>query len=546
MSSSSTDTNERQTTQIDPQLRQMYLDNFAKAQMVGADYAKQDVYGAPQLNPATGKMESAPRVADPTWAVGRASEIGGNMANNLNGAFNPADTLSRAEGWLNTAFNKEPTSVGAYGYDPTPFQMKGASLTPAQQQLYQMERVGTAGGPRTVIDASVPNELVRSVEDPLRNFDTSLIRDVNNPLKNFTRSTIQDVKTSDILAGMDQYKNRYTDDVINQSTQDLNRARQIAQMQNGSEAVRTGSFGGGRHGVVEGETNRGFADATARMSAQERSNAFNTAAGLSGQDISNRMTAGQSNQGADLAMAGLLKDAGLSAGQANTQKDLQLAGMLQQGGLTAGQANTQRDLTMANMIGGNRMQAQLANQNMDYNTAMQNLNAMMQGGGANTDRTMQALMANAGYGQQAGLSNQQALLDASKYNAGARTQSDMSNQNAGFQNISQMLAAAGQLPGIAQQQYQLPMDAMQKMLGLDQYSRGISQEQINALMQQYNERRQNELLPLQLQSSALGMNLPNLGMTSTGQSSTQYNPSGLQTIGQVAGIVGSLAGGFGG
>ena len=101
---------------------------------------------------------------------------------------------------------------------------------------------------------------------------------------------------------MSAYMNPYTDQVIDRSMQDLARQRGMAMQGIGDQAAQAGAFGGSRHGVVEGEAHRGFADAAANMSSGLRHQGFDTASGLMQQDM-NRMMQGQL-QGMNLGLTG--------------------------------------------------------------------------------------------------------------------------------------------------------------------------------------------------------------------------------------------------
>lgn len=594
MGKSSQTTNEATKTEIDPQLKDMYMTNYANAQRVGE--------GMSSMGPYTGT-----RVAGPTEALQRSADITANSAAAMSGEVPPwaaGQSIKRAEGWLNDVHSMsrgdEGTQMQAYGYDPLPFWTRGATVDPSQSETYSMDRSGirdmmTGSTPREAIrDVNAPDtprELIRDVNNP--NFDRSLIRDVNNPnvdrslvrdvsIKPVPRELVRDVSAGTIASGMPTYTNAYTDGVINRGLLDLNRARQLTQQQNGASAIRAGAFGGARHGVMEGETNRGFADASARLAAEERSKAFAQSASLSQADQASRMQAalanqgqdatmadlrlraataeGTANQGADLTMAGLRQQAGLETGRMNQAADLTAAqlrqeGMLragtanqaadmtaaqlrQQAGLEAGKANQAADLSAADMYQRGVLQAGAANQNMDYQTALASLNALNSGGQFNAGQRQQANMASAGYAQQAAQNNQAAANDASRFNATQKQAASAANQAGRFQSISQMLQAAQQAQALAQMQYQLPMDAASRLMNLDQYSRGVTNEQLQAAMQAWDDERYRNLPAMQLASSALGMQLPNLGMSSTGNSKTTYSPSGLQTIGQIAGLAG--------
>lgn len=74
-----------------------------------------------------------------------------------------------------------------------------------------------------------------------------------------------------------QYMNPYTNQVIDQSMNDIDRTRQLQQQQINAQALSRGAFGGSRQAVAESENSRNFMDQQARTSAQLRSQGFDTA-----------------------------------------------------------------------------------------------------------------------------------------------------------------------------------------------------------------------------------------------------------------------------
>lgn len=96
-------------------------------------------------------------------------------------------------------------------------------------------------------------------------------------------------------ANMGQYMNPYINTVVNRTTADMNRGRQMALNDVGAEATAAGAFGGSRHGLVEAETNRGFADAIGDMSAGLRQQGYNTALGAAQFDAGQQQTADMAN-----------------------------------------------------------------------------------------------------------------------------------------------------------------------------------------------------------------------------------------------------------
>jgi len=131
--------------------------------------------------------------------------------------------------------------------------------------------------------------------------------------------------------------NPYINDVVNQNTADLDRARQIANVDAASYATQAGAFGGDRAALLEAENNRNFMDSVARSSAQLRSAGFDQAS----QNLF---------QGAGMGLAGL---SGL--GQAGRMQELQRYGLLGQllGSIpgNTGQTNTERGSTLGTILG---------------------------------------------------------------------------------------------------------------------------------------------------------------------------------------------------
>lgn len=124
--------------------------------------------------------------------------------------------------------------------------------------------------------------------------------------------------------GIGAYMNPYTDQVVNTALSDVDRSRQMAQVGNASGATQAGAFGGDRHAIVEAETNRAYADQAARTSAQLRSQGFDTAAGLYGQDLNRGLQAGMANQSGALGSGQIQLGAGGLMGQLGNQQFNQL------------------------------------------------------------------------------------------------------------------------------------------------------------------------------------------------------------------------------
>ena len=123
----------------------------------------------------------------------------------------------------------------------------------------------------------------------------------------------------------DAYMNPYTDHVIDRSLQDLDRARAVAMQGIGDQAAAAGAFGNSRHGVVEGEAHRGFADAAAGTAANLRHLGFDTSSQLMQQDLARQMQAHLANQAMDAQTAAMNAQLAQQTGLANTGAQNQMA-----------------------------------------------------------------------------------------------------------------------------------------------------------------------------------------------------------------------------
>lgn len=102
------------------------------------------------------------------------------------------------------------------------------------------------------------------------------------------------------------YMNPYTQNVIDNTMNTLDRQRNQMLNQVGAQATAAGAFGGSRHGLVEAETNRGFADTMASTTAGLNQANFNNAQQMGLADINNRINQNQFNTNTQLNAANQL------------------------------------------------------------------------------------------------------------------------------------------------------------------------------------------------------------------------------------------------
>src|SRR5574341_1328470 len=112
---------------------------------------------------------------------------------------------------------------------------------------------------------------------------------------------------------INKYLNPYISSVVDTALSDIERGRKAAITSGEAKAAAANAFGGGRHGVVDAETNRAYGDIVARTLADLRRSGFDAASGLATRDLDRALTAGQSNQRAALEAGLYDKEAGLRA-----------------------------------------------------------------------------------------------------------------------------------------------------------------------------------------------------------------------------------------
>jgi len=98
-----------------------------------------------------------------------------------------------------------------------------------------------------------------------------------------------------ISSGIGRYMNPYTSSVLDSAIGNIDRQTALQQQRNSAAATNAGAFGGDRHAIVEAMTNSEAQKNIGDLSGSLLHSGFNTAAGLSAQDISNLMNTGQFN-----------------------------------------------------------------------------------------------------------------------------------------------------------------------------------------------------------------------------------------------------------
>jgi len=186
--------------------------------------------------------------------------------------------------------------------------------------------------------ATAGNNVYNQVADTLGQAQTGMTNAMNYKPMDFSQQA------------MSQYMNPFTSQVIDNSINNMDTARQKAIQHGQTSAMNAGAYGGSRHGVADSLTNDVFAKQVGDMSSNlnmqnygQALNQFNTANQVGFQNAQNQMAgagalSGLANLG--FGMANTLDDKSYNRSEAQRMIQQQLANNAQQqwGGFTgAGQ-----------------------------------------------------------------------------------------------------------------------------------------------------------------------------------------------------------------
>jgi hypothetical protein len=170
----------------------------------------------------------------------------------------------------------------------------------------------------------------------------------------------------------DAYTNPYVQQVIQNTTDEMFRGRQMQDQMDRSAANAAGAFGGTRHGVQDALTSGEFFRNQGNMANMMNAQAFDAASGLMGEDLMRQFQANVANQGMDAAVSQLNAQLGTNVNLQNALMGNQMqqfnAGQQNQMGMfNAGQRNQVGLANAANALqaaGLNQNQTQMALQQM--------------------------------------------------------------------------------------------------------------------------------------------------------------------------------------
>jgi hypothetical protein len=292
------------------------------------------------------------------------------------------------------------------------------------------------------------------------------------------------------------YMNPYTQNVIDTTMGDLDKARKMALNSTGAAATAGGAFGGDRHGIMEAQNNADFMDQVARSSAQLRNQGYQNAQNAAMGDVN-----------------------------ALNQSYASNAGMAQQAGL----ANQAAENARSQFVGGTASQNALQ-------TSMSNQQAQNQMAALNAQLSTQASLANAAsrnsmLGQLMGYDNAN-----QQFNAGMDFSRDQFNAGQDQQQFANQMSAAQNMYGMGNDRFQMGQEATQNLANVGNQVDQINQGMINQIQQMFMN-QQNAPQGQYQQMLAAMSGMPNFGGTQT------YNPGFFDYASLAAGMGGSAMGG---
>ena len=337
------------------------------------------------------------------------------------------------------------------------------------------------------------------------------------------RGDVRDVKPQSLLStDLGAYQNPFQSQVIDNTLGDLNKARQLQIQSDQDAAIGRGAFGGSRSALLESETNRNFAEEAARASGNLRSQGFDRATSLAGQDIGRQFDADRYMSDADRAIAMQNATFGQQAGLAKQgllgDVSLNQARLNQQAGLSGMDAFNRRALQQGQF----QQQAGMADMDAFNRAAMQGAQFRQQAGMAGADASNRA-------------GSQQAQLNASRFGANQDALNRFGLQQGQFNNQMNMgmfdaaNRAAFMQPGLEMQNRQFQSGLLNNQLsdqyrnlgllsGIGSQQQGLQQAGLDSGYEQFG--RAINYGPQQLNLLSQGVS----AMPSANSTSDQYKP----------------------
>jgi hypothetical protein len=292
---------------------------------------------------------------------------------------------------------------------------------------------------------------------------------------------------------INDYMNPYTQNVIDTTMSDLNKARQQALNSTGAAATAGGAFGGDRHAIMEAQNNADYMDQVARSSAQLRNQGYQNAQNAAMGDVNAMNQSYQSN-----------------------------AGMAQQSNLANQAANNARSQFVGSTANQNAMQTGLANQSASNQAKSLGAQLSAQASQAN------AASKNAMLGQLMGYENAN-----NQFNSSMGFAKDQFNASQAQQQFQNQANAANQYYSMGNDRWDMTNNMNNQMGQVGSQIDGINNQLLNQAYEMWNKQQG---APFERYQSMLGALS---GVAGGGGQTQSYNPGKMDSLGAAASI-GSL------
>lgn len=273
--------------------------------------------------------------------------LGGILGNKDGGKQQNVTTTQEVPEWVRNAMQwniDRGQSLANQPYTPYPGQ-RLAGFNPTQQNafasadLYGQMGLGALGHSYNALTDPTGQNMMGNAYAGMQNFASGLggaFSPLDAAQGRAFQSTAYDATASDATASLanrgairdvnggsfldmdiNSYLNPYTQSVIQNTTDEMERARQAQLQQGNSAAVAAGAFGGSRHGVSDSLTNAEFFRNQGNMANAMNAQAYDAATGLMGSDLQRALQAGMANQGMDWNVENLNANLGTQTSQFN-------------------------------------------------------------------------------------------------------------------------------------------------------------------------------------------------------------------------------------
>lgn len=495
------------TTKLDPALQKKFDANYATAQTV----ANRPYEGY------TGETV-APFTANQNQAKGLFENIAANNTGQ--------GTLTSAVDMVNRA--------GAYQPQPVAFN-HSAGVLPTNLQP-------------SVVNSNIASQQIAGGGFKPGLFDAPKSNFGYTPGQVETNFNARNIQASPVSAGMftdldiSKYMNPYNEEVVDRTQADLEKQRQVMQLQTNSAADAGKAFGGSRHGVTAAITNDDWGKNAGGIVAALRAAGYDRAADIGAQDLNRKLTA-------DTTTAGMR----LAADQSNQTRDLNLNQLsLNAQGMNQ---NAQADAARVNQA------TSFANQASQLSTNAMNSDNQYRGAALDANvaqANQQADLAAKGMSQQGEIANLQASLqaagmnlDAQRFNEDAQYRAavqqmaaQIQNQGAGAEAARLQLASGQSLAGMAGQELSMEQSRAGSLFDIGQAEQATNQAQNQAQFDEFMRQWTYPMMQQDMRNQSVAM-IPQTGTNTNVQKSTPGLFDWAMGLGGLA-MGGAEAGLFGG